>query len=254
MNRYRYLVPLEDAINSFAFGGKASQLNVALQHKLPVPKGYVLSNFLLNQYVSGEIALDTELSQVLNELGPIAVRSSAIGEDSRHNSYAGQYVTFLNRDSISEVKEAIVSVRESAFSNRVKLYNDRLGITDEPKMAVILQRMIPATVSGILFTQDPVSKADEIIIEAGWGLGESIVSGHVTPDFFRLSRAGQVLEQRAGNITDPSASTLCLNENELRMLHQLAGCCEDIFGSGLDIEWAFDRRMLYLLQCRPITC
>ncbi|WP_199615251.1 PEP/pyruvate-binding domain-containing protein [Paenibacillus alkalitolerans] len=251
MNRERYLVPLEDATDPFKFGGKAAQLNLALQHKLPVPKGFAISDSLLNQFVSGEISLESELSQVLNELGPIAVRSSAVGEDSQHKSYAGQYVSFLNADSIPSVEKAIIAVRKSAFSKRVKLYNERFGITDIPKMAVILQQMVAAEVSGILFTQDPVSKADEIIIEASLGLGESIASGQVTPDFFRLSMAGQILERRAGDRTDPS---ICLNEVELQKLHELAVRCEQVFGKELDIEWAFDQQKLYLLQCRPITC
>lgn len=64
MNRYRYLVPIEDAVDLLEFGGKAAQLNLAIQHKLPVPKGFVVSNCLLNQIILGEISLETELSQV----------------------------------------------------------------------------------------------------------------------------------------------------------------------------------------------
>lgn len=247
MNRYQYLVPLGNAANPSEFGGKAAQLSLAIQLKLPVPNGFVLSDSLLNQFVSGEISLEDELSRVLNELGPIAVRSSAVGEDSQHISYAGQYVSFLNADSIPTVEKAIIAVRESAFSKKVMLYNEKFGITDVPKMAIILQQMVSAEISGILFTQDPVSKAEEIIIEASWGLGDSIASGQVIPDFFRLSRAGQILDQR-------SVNNLCLNEIELRKLHQLAMCCEHVFGKELDIEWAFDQQELYLLQCRPITC
>jgi len=89
MTRYRYVVPLEDAVDSKEFGGKATQLNLAFKHKLPVPKGYVISNSLLEQLIQGEISLAAELSLVLKELGPIAVRSSAIGEDSQSKSYAG---------------------------------------------------------------------------------------------------------------------------------------------------------------------
>jgi pyruvate,water dikinase len=254
MNHYRYLVRLEDAVNPFEFGGKATQLNLATQHKLPVPKGFVISNSLLNQFVSGEISLEKELYQALNQLGPIAVRSSAVGEDSQNKSYAGQYISILNISSIQEIEKAIVAVQESAFSKRVKVYNERFGIAGIPKMAVLLQKMVSAKVSGILFTQDPVAKADERIIEAGWGLGESIASGLIIPDFFRLSRAGQILEQRAGNKTGPFANKLCLNEIELQKLHQLATACENVFGRELDIEWAFDDQELYLLQCRPITC
>lgn len=191
------------------------------------------------------------MSRVLNELGPIAVRSSAVGEDSQHRSYAGQYISFLNVDTSTAVEKAIIAVRESAFSKRVKLYNERFGITDAPKMAVILQQMVAAEVSGILFTQDPVSKADEMIVEASRGFGESVASGQVTPDLFRLSMAGRIIEQKYGNGIAPS---VCLNEAELQRIHSLAVRCQRLFGKELDMEWAFDQHKLYLLQCRPITC
>ncbi|WP_213535114.1 PEP/pyruvate-binding domain-containing protein [Paenibacillus sp. J45TS6] len=198
--------------------------------------------------------MEKELHQLLKQLGPIAVRSSAVGEDSEHQSYAGQYISCLNVASVEAIEKAIIAVRESAFSNRVKVYNERFGITETPKMAVLLQKMVSSRVSGILFTQDPVSKADERIIEASWGLGESIASGHIIPDFFRLSRSGQILEQRIGNKSDSCADRLCLDEIELQKLHLLATSCENVFGRKLDIEWAIDQNKLYLLQCRPITC
>lgn len=254
MTRYRYLVPLEDAVHSKEFGGKATQLNLAIKHKLPVPKGFVISNSLLVQVIQGKISLADELSLVLSELGPIAVRSSAIGEDSKSQSYAGQYVSLLNVASVTEAEQAIIAVQQSAYSKRVKLYNERFGIADVPKMAVLLQQMVTAKTSGILFTKDPVTNTNEIIIEANWGLGETIASGQVIPDFFRLSREGQILDKKAGNGTERCANDLCLNEMELRQLHQLAKYCEHVFGKDLDMEWTFDQQCLYLLQCRPITC
>lgn len=254
MIRYRYLVPIEDAIDSSEFGGKAAQLSLAIKHQLPVPKGFVISHSQLDWAITDEISLEKELSQVLHELGTIAVRSSAIGEDSQQMSYAGQYSSFLNIDSVPMAKKAIIAVRDSVYSKRVKLYNQRFGIADPPKMAVIVQQMVFAKTSGILFTQDPVSKSDEIIIEASWGLGDKIASGQIIPDFFRLSRAGNILEQRAGDQSDRSTKVLCLNETELGKLYQLARNCENAFGRDLDIEWAFDQQMLYLLQCRSITC
>jgi len=254
MTRYRYLIPLEDAVDSKKFGGKATQLNLAIKHKLPVPKGYVISNSLLEQFIQGKVSLAAELSLVLKELGAIAVRSSAIGEDCKSQSYAGQYVSLLNVASVTEAEQAIIAVQQSVYSKRVKLYNERFGIADVPKMAVLLQQMVNANTSGILFTQDPVAKTNEIIIEAHWGLGESIASGQVIPDFFRLSREGQILVKKTGNDTERCTNDLCLNDTELRQLHQLARICETVFGKDLDMEWAFDQHGLYLLQCRPITC
>jgi len=254
MTHYLYLVPLEDAVDSMEYGGKATQLNHAIKQKLPVPKGFVISNSLLEQVIQGQISLTSELTLILKELGPIAVRSSAIGEDSQSKSYAGQYSSLLNIASVTDAEQAIIAVQESVYSKRVKLYNARFGITDTPKMAVLLQQMVTAKTSGILFTQDPVAKTDEIIIEANWGLGETIASGQVIPDFFRLSQEGQILDKKAGNHTHLLGNDLCLDEMELLQLHKLAKYCKNIFGKNLDIEWAFDQQRLYLLQCRPITC
>lgn len=253
MNRYRYVVRLEDAVNPFEFGSKATQLSRAIQHKILVPRGFVISESLVVKSEAGEVSMEEELNNVLNELGSIAVRSSAIGEDSQNQSYAGQYMSTLNVASIQEIKKAIISVRQSVFSRRVKAYREKFGITGIPKMAIILHKMVSARAAGILFTQDPVTKEDEIIVEASLGLGESIASGRIIPDFFRLNRAGMILEQRSGNGTDLYKNKPCLNRTEIQKLHQLATRCENVFGKCLDIEWAFGDQKLYLLQCRSIT-
>ena len=137
-------------------------------------------------------------------------------------------------------------------------------------MGVVVQRLLEADVSGVLFTRHPVTGADERVIEATWGLGEAVVQGLVTPDLYRLSPAGEVLERRPGRkqvairarpdaapASEPVAAhlveALCLDDRRLATLHSLADRCEDAFQGPSDIEWAFADANLHLLQRRAIT-
>jgi len=121
-----------------------------------------------------------------------------------------------------------------------------------------------------MFTENPITGADERMIEASWGLGEAVVAGIVVPDHFRLDRSGQPLERKPGRKrvavrSLPSGGTfeepvpasqvnqLCLDDSQLAALSQLALQCEKVYGPRRDIEWAFQDGKLYLLQCRAVT-
>jgi pyruvate,water dikinase len=137
-------------------------------------------------------------------------------------------------------------------------------------MGVVVQELVEADTAGVLFTRNPVSGADELVIEASWGLGEAVVAGLVTPDRFRLARDGSVVDRAAGLKdvalrTDPAggtretevpaelARTLCLDDPQLASLHSLAMRCDEVFGGSHDVEWAFAAARLYLLQRRALT-
>ena len=137
-------------------------------------------------------------------------------------------------------------------------------------MGVVVQALVRAEVAGVLFTRNPMTGADERVIEASFGLGESVVSGIVTPDRFRVARGGRVLAREAGDKdveiawneeggtierpVDPArAASLCLDDARLAALDELASRCERIEPGPHDIEWAFEGERLYLLQRRPIT-
>ena len=123
----------------------------------------------------------------------------------------------------------------------------------------------------MLFTRNPVTGADEIVVGATWGLGEAIVQGLVIPDRYRIARHGEILEQTSGftqlavrqhpdgrthhePVSRDLAEKPCLDSAQLRSLGQLAARCDDVYGAGPhDIEWAFQAHTLYLLQRRPIT-
>lgn len=264
------IVRLEGADDDRLFGGKAAELGAALRADLPVPDGIALSYELLDDLV-GDRARRSRLVDRVRELeGPYVVRSSGVGEDSAETSFAGQHLTVINIVDASEVIEALERVHASARSNSVMEYREQMGIEEPPRMGAVVQTLVDADKSGVLFTRNPVDGSDERVIEAAWGLGEAVVEGMVTPDRFRLAPGGEVLERRGGQkdvrvapdsggstytmrVPDAKQDRLCLNDDELQALDRLAERCGIYRSGGHDIEWAFEDDDLYLLQRRDIT-
>jgi pyruvate, water dikinase len=265
-------IALVESVDESAYGGKAAQLAAAIRAGLPVPGGVALSFGLVDAVSAGHPTAIRELAEVCATLdGPVAVRSSAVGEDSETASFAGQHLTCLNvRPSLPALSDAVRAIWKSAHSESALAYRQRLGLSSEPQIGVVVQELVVADCAGVLFTQNPSNGADEVVIEANWGLGESVVAGLVTPDRFRISREGAVLERTSGmkdiairilpeagtQETDVSAEcvhALCLDDTQLRELHTLAMRCEKTFGGTQDLEWAFAGGTLYLLQRRAQT-
>jgi pyruvate,water dikinase len=265
-------VPLADARDQRAFGGKAVQLGAAIRAGLPVPEGFALAAELVEAVARGDQAALADVGAVCSRLtGPLAVRSSAVGEDSAAASFAGQHATFLNMCGVAAVVQAVGAVWRSASSQSALAYRRRVGAEGDVRMGVVVQKLVAADVAGVLFTSNPVTGADELVVEASWGLGEAIVQGLVVPDLYRVARTGDVLARRGGSkeiavrlLTDGDTARepvepefvekLCLADTELRALFELAARCDDVFGSGPhDIEWALEAGSLYLLQRRPVT-
>ena len=201
---------------------------------------------------------------------PIAVRSSAIGEDSEDASFAGQHLSVLNVNSFSQLILAITDVVGSALTSSAQSYRDKMGIDDAAKMGIVLQELHHSEAAGVMFTKNPLNGTPERVIEAAWGLGEVVVSGLVIPDYYRLSRQGDVLERRIGDkdialrllpqggteeigIPPEKANAKILEDTDLHKLHHLALRCETVFGKHLDIEWGLADGQFTLLQCRAIT-
>jgi pyruvate,water dikinase len=202
--------------------------------------------------------------------GPVAVRSSAIGEDGASASFAGQHATVLGVICGQTLVAAIKKVRESAHAPSAIAYRKRLGLDGTPRMGVVVQRLVDADKAGVLFTKNPMTGADERVIEASWGLGEAVVAGLVTPDRYRVTRDGRILERAAGDkdlairlradggtheveVDAERAAVLCLADADLAALHQLALRCEGHAKAPIDLEFAFVGETLYLLQQRAIT-
>lgn len=202
------------------------------------------------------------------------VRSSATAEDLGEASFAGQHGTYYYVDR-SRLLPMISSCWASLWREEAVSYRDTHGIDHAAAlMAVVVQQMIPADVSGVAFSVNPVTGArDEIVIESSWGMGAAIVDGRVTPDRFVLAREGLEVRQRRVARKKFRVSTTMRGGPEGRVLevpvadqHEgtlsvaqaqaVAGLtvrAEECFGAAQDVEWALADGVLHVLQSRPVT-
>jgi pyruvate, water dikinase len=265
---------LGEAIDSAVCGGKAAHLSQALAAGLAVPPGFVLPPEAVERIARGLASASERavLDARLHDLGvPVAVRSSAIGEDGLVASFAGQHTSVLNLPDLDTMLTAIASVWSSGRSASARAYRERMRIAGEPEVAAIVQALVPSDVAGVLFTADPISGSDELfVVEAAWGFGEAVVAGLVTPDHYVINRRGTVIERLIGQkdiairaisgggtrdrvVDAPQQTNPCLDDQALMRLVDLGLACERLFGPRQDIEWALAGGILYLLQCRPVT-
>jgi Pyruvate phosphate dikinase, AMP/ATP-binding domain/Cyclic nucleotide-binding domain len=267
----REVVPLADAHEESRFGAKATGLGAAERNGLPIPPGIALSGPIVDAVASGQEHAIAELMSAARSLvGPLAVRSSAVDEDSADASFAGQHLTLLNVPSVDDLSAAIREIWWSANSDSAITYRQRVGLFARPSVGVVVQSLLDPDVAGVMFTQNPINRADERLIEASWGLGEVVVAGRVIPDSFRMDRGGAVLERTPGvkkiairaaadggtveeTVVPELVERLCLDDDQLAQLNALAGLCEQVYGPARDIEWAFAGGKLALLQCRAVT-
>jgi pyruvate, water dikinase len=265
------VLSLEEVADTSVFGSKAVGLGQAVRAGLPVPPGFALSGRIVEDVAAGdEQAIETVTAALRPVGGPLAVRSSAVDEDGADASFAGQHLTLLNVPSAEELTPALREIWWSANSDSAITYRKRVGLFTRPSVAVVVQLLLDPSTAGVMFTQNPVTGADERMIEASWGLGEAVVAGLVIPDSYRLDRDGQVLERRpglkriairtlatGGTIEEDVAAELteqhCLSDLELGQLSELAARCEEVYGPARDIEWAIADGTVYLLQCRAVT-
>ena len=206
---------------------------------------------------------------------PVAVRSSALGEDSAEATFAGQQETYLWVRGANELCRAVQRCWASLYSAPSLTYRARLGDeTRAPAMGVAVQRMVDAEVAGVLFTCNPVSGDPSVVaIDASWGLGLAVVGGEVTPDEYLLSKVtgeivrssvnAKLVEYRPGphgagavrvEVPAERASAPCLDDAHRSDLMRVARDVERHFGSHQDVEWAIDAAgRTYVLQARPVT-
>src|SRR5438552_14948001 len=203
-------------------GGKGASLANMTAQGLPVPPGFVIPAYVLEQAVDAGQLRELALAQnaegaqafVLQSHPPhhiikscyervggkVTVRSSACAEDSEAASDAGQQETYLNVAGGDEVCLRVVDCWASFFSERALFYRARKGSLADLRMAVVVQQMVEPKKSGVLFTVDPVQRRrDQMIVEAIYGLGEQVVSGEATPDHYVLDRAGATKREHVPN-------------------------------------------------------
>lgn len=265
------IVPFAKARETALYGSKAVGLGDAVRNGLPVPPGVALSGDLVDAVAGGdEKAIEKVCKAIAALTPPFAVRSSAVDEDGAAASFAGQHLTVLNVHSAADVPAAVRDVWWSANSDSAITYRQRVGLFTRPSVGVVIQTLLSPDAAGVMFTENPITGADERMIEASWGLGEAVVAGLVVPDHFRLDRSGQVIERKAGRkhlavrslpnggtfeepVPPARTSEICLDDSQLAALGRLALQCEKVYGPRRDIEWAAEGGEIYLLQCRAIT-
>ncbi len=219
------------------------------------------------------VDLDTELREGVRSVfgdRPVAVRSSAPGEDGVTASFAGLHESFLNVKGPAAVLDNVRRVFASLWSDRALLYRKELRLTPTGSaMAVLVQEMIPAKRSGVVFGVSPSDPA-QAVVESVWGLNEGLVDGTVEPDRWILCRrTGRVIahhapvrEKRvepgpAGTVLSSLPPDLSghppISDDEACAVFQLALGAEAFFGSPQDVEWCFGNEVLHVLQSRPVT-
>jgi phosphohistidine swiveling domain-containing protein len=296
---------------SSGYGGKARGLAALARAGFPVPAAYAMPGWVGDSFFSSVLEIedrprallhsphvsDVRLQSIaervreatlpqdvvrsvrdallaMREEGAIsfAVRSSAMHEDQEGASAAGMHSTLLNLTRDDEVFDAIKTCWASLFRPRVFSYLRALGEDIPVSVGVVIQAMVPAEVSGVLFTVNPLTgDAGEVVINAAYGLGSAVVDGRVTPDTYRVDKAtGQLRDQvigakanqtvldRSGGVREvavPAAQREipALNEQQLLHLTDLAARVESHFGDARDLEWGIVEHQVYVLQARPIV-
>jgi pyruvate,water dikinase len=291
-------------------GGKAASLGELTAAGLPVPSAFVVTADTYRSFIEASgideelfaaVDIDSEDSQELataaeraqeliletdtppsvredllaayDEMGDsdVAVRSSATAEDLPDASFAGQQETFLNVsrvDLLDRVKECWASL----FTQRAIYYRQEQGFSHtDVDIAVVVQEMVDAEKSGVMFTSHPSTGAPTAILEAAWGLGEAVVSGAVSPDNYVVDRENGEIE----DVTVADKKVMCvrgedgetiersvpeekrtervLSADEINRLLAVGEQVEEHYGEPQDVEWAIDDDTVYVLQSRPIT-
>jgi pyruvate,water dikinase len=263
-------------------GGKGASLARMTAEGLPVPPGFVIPSYVLEESLDTERMLElaaTQSAEGLQELvarcqpptdeitaayenlvgtrvtatykkvgdTKVAVRSSAVAEDSEAASYAGQQETYLFVEGAEEVCRRVVNCWASFFSERALFYRSEKGSLEDLRIAVVVQKMVDPEKSGVIFTVDPVRRRrDRMVVEAVRGVGEQVVSGEITPDHYSLDRKGKLKREK---IVDERV----LTDEELLKLSELGRKLEEKHGVAQDIEWAIVGDEIFLLQSRPVT-
>ncbi len=241
----------------------ATQLAAASDHLQSLVRKAGLPESLREQIVAAYDALGG---------GPVAVRSSATSEDTAAASFAGMNQTFTNVTGADDLLTRVVECWASLFGARVVAYRRARGFSDEPAIAVIVQRMVPSERSGVMFTADPTTDDDShIVIEGAFGLGEVVVGGQVEPDTYVVAKQGlQLVHVRVGTqthaiVSDPATGDRrveltpaegggrVLADAEVIALAELGARVEAHYGRPQDVEWAIAAGETYLVQSRPIT-
>lgn len=302
--------PSDSTLNRL--GGKGMNLVQTAKAGFPVPSGYIVSSDVYRDFLeqteikqalvdtvdidsenpnaisdaadhARELIMNAKVPQELRtrilsgyeDLGepPVAVRSSATAEDLPDASFAGQQESYLNVVDKDSLIERVQSCWASLFTERAMSYRAEHDFpVADLSIAVVVQRMVDADKSGVLFTTDPQSGEEKLIVESAWGLGEVVVSGETTPDYYEIDmESGDILLETVNQqetmctlssdggstkycqIPDSQRGKSTLTDDDISELVKLGRKLDNHYQEPQDAEWAIDDGELYLLQSRPIT-
>jgi phosphoenolpyruvate synthase/pyruvate phosphate dikinase len=263
-----WLTSIAEADDAGLIGGKASALGKMIRAGFVVPAGFVIKTTVSKMTPE----LQTELLTWFDALNAdyVAVRSSAPTEDSTDAAWAGQLDTFLNVTRANLI-DHIEQCWHSTNSARAKSYAQQKSLHTDKATAVIVQAMIQSEVSGVAFSLHPIKQdSQQVVIEAGFGLGEAIVSGQITPDSYVVNKQTlEILEchvstqhkmlvknkvgDNAWQVLQDKARVQKLSNAYIKQLTELVTKLENYFEYPVDVEWALANDRLHVLQCRPIT-
>ena len=211
-----------------------------------------------------------ELISAGRDYALVAVRSSAQAEDLPEASFAGQQATFLNVKGIRDYLENVKKCWASLYESRAIFYRAKHGVKYS-SIAVVVQRMVSSESSGVIFTINPVTGEDETVIEATWGLGETLVLGEVEPDNYRISNEGKIIERKIGKkermrvrdlatdrtvtlpVAEKKVNSQVLTDDEILRLAEYALAIEKHYQKSQDIEFAIERGRIFIVQTRAVT-
>jgi len=273
----KYIQPLGKCRDIARVGGKAVNLARLVDAGFDVPDGFVVTTDAFRTAATeSRLQMPEELADAIGaayqEMGSpkVAVRSSATAEDMAQASMAGQYETFLDVEGQDALLDAVVGCWKSIGAGRAQSYLSEQSIDAAAvEMAVVVQRLIPADVAGVLFTVNPrTANESEMLIEASWGLGEAVVSGIVQPDTVTVDSATGAVRERVisdkrvwvepvsrkqRELPESKRKAPCLGGKTIAQLRRLGKRIKEYFGSDQDVEWAIIENHLYVLQSRSIT-
>lgn len=278
-NPTRTVIPLSDVgdADPDQIGGKAGGFAVIARAGLPAPEGFVVTTAVHRSALAGDGRVPEpdarRIAALVEAFGdvPLAVRSSASGEDGAEHSHAGQYLTRLGVRGPGEVLDAVHACWASADGDRAGAYRAHRGHDGGVEMAVIVQRLADGEAAGVCMSRDPVTgDPDTIVVNAAYGLGELVVSGLVTPDDYRLARSDGRLTRFEPGFKDvmlvmgedglvevpvpaDRQEDRVLDDALLAALHDGVLRCERELGQAADCEFSVVGSRVAWLQCRPMT-
>ena len=241
----KYIIELNESCRSKSIGNKAKNLIFLMKTRVNVPRSWACDWAAQESFIIDESKIADKLkSELMSIIRPdifYAVRSSANTEDGDLYSFAGQFVSILNIQGVDDVIRAIIEVWKSANSPSLIKYMSDNNICQTVKMGVIIQEMVHSVYSGVSFSKNPLTGLSEIIVEANMGLGDNI---HQITPLRWVNKWGEWLEESSyKDISRDLIKEVVFKTREIAK----------IYGSGVDIEWAFDGDKLYFLQVRKIT-